>query len=580
MGYVIAGLLLIALSNIFEKVAIEVAALVVLLLLVLVGVIPEGHALSGFGNEAVWLVFGMMVVAEGIRQSGLLSKAADWLTHLAQGSSTRLRVGVAVMGAISGGLLESTAAVTAMLPVAATTARRARKPAASFYVAVALGTMAGGLMTLIGTSGNIVASAALVRLGQPALGFFELLPLGLGFLVVAVLYVALLGHRVGHDDEPDGLMNLRSYVGEVMVPTDSPLVGKRLKDITPFRHYGITVLEIFRARGQLAPGPDDVIMSGDRLLLAAPAEEHLRWKDIGGLEPVVEQTRRTDAAHFVGQAAEVMIPPGSPWLGRSPGRLHLRQQGVVLVALWRQGATVRRQLASTTLRVGDLLLIRAEPQVLNRLEANQTVVRAQDQASAMSHRVKPWTALAPLALFLGLAVTGVANLGVAALAGAALALVSGVLSPEEAYAAVEWRVPILLGAVLPIASAVSSTGLANTLAKDITGIAEGSILATVLLVYLAAALFTQVLSNIATAALMTPIAVGISHLGGLPSHALVVTILAALMMTPLSGAANKPALLVMARGSFRHRDYLKFGLMPSVLGALVTVVLVMKVWHP
>lgn len=580
MGYVIAGLLIIAATNLSERVAIEVAALGVLLLLVLAGVVPESRALSGFGNEAVWLVFGMMVVAEGIRQSGLVSRAADWLSHMAKGSSTRLRVGVTVMGAVAGGLLESTAAVTAMLPVASTTARRMQKPAASFYVALALGAMAGGLMTLIGTSGNIVASAALVRLGQPALGFFELLPLGVGFLVVAVLYVVVLGHRVGQADGQDGLMNLRSYVGEVSVPGDSPLVGKRLQDITLFRHYGITVLEIFRDRGQLAPGPTDVIMPGDRLLLAAPAEEHLRWKDIGGLEPVMERTRRTDTDRFVGQAAEVMIPPGSPWLGRSPGRLHLRQQGVVLVALWRQGATVRRHLASTALRVGDLLLIRTDPQVLVRLEANQTVVRAQDQASALSHRAHPWKALAPLALFLALALTGVANLGVAALAGAALALISGVLSPEEAYAAVEWRVPILLGAVLPIASAVSSTGLATVLARDITGLAEGSAIVTVVLIYLAAALFTQVLSNIATAAVMTPIAVGISHLAGLPSHALVVTILAALMMTPLSGAANKPALLVMARGSFRHRDYLKFGLMPSVMGAVVTIVLVMKVWHP
>lgn len=169
------------------------------------------------------------------------------------------------------------------------------------------------------------------------------------------------------------------------------------------------------------------------------------------------------------------------------------------------------------------------------------------------------------------------------MAAAALALMVAGLTPSEAYAAVEWRVPILLGAVLPMAAAVSTTGVAADVSRVIVGLTAGHPLATVIAVYLLAALLTQVLSNIAVAALMTPPVVSVGaalHFSTIGIDGLVATMLAALMMTPMSGTANKPALLVMARGSFRHRDYLRVGLIPSVAGAVAAVLVVMTVWRP
>ena len=581
--WLVLGIVVLGALNLSGRLPVEVAALAVLIALVAVGVVPVSRALDGFGNESVWLVAGMMIVAEGIRRSGLMTRLADGLSRMAANSPKRLSVGVVLLGTVAGGLLESTAAVVGTLPVVATAARRLRRPPEGLYVVLALGAMAGGLTTLIGTSGNVVANAALIGLGRPSLSFFALLPLGLAFFGVALIYVLVMGReldRLGGDDP----MNLKAYTGEVVVPESSPLVGQRLADIQVFRQLGVTVLQIFRrGRRAFSPGPDDRLVPGDRLLVVAPAPEHVRWREIGGLVPGEADEARDLTQSLAQGAAEVMIPPGSPWVGRTPVVLKLRQEGISLLALWRPGEAARRRLAITVLKAGDLLLLQAEPAVLERLQRTQTVVLAVSDEPVVVPTSRPVRALVPLALFLGLAIAGVANLGVDALAAAALALMITGLTPSEAYAAVEWRVPILLGAVLPMAAAVSTTGVAADVSRVIVGLTAGHPLATVLAVYLLAALLTQVLSNIAVAALLTPpvVAVGAAlHFSTIGIDGLVATMLAALMMTPMSGTANKPALLVMARGSFRHRDYLRVGLIPSVAGAVAAVVVVMAVWRP
>jgi di/tricarboxylate transporter len=577
MALVLGVLALIALANLTERVAIEVAALAGLLILVAFGVVPEQRALSGFSDTAVWLVVGMMVVAAGVRKSGLIARLADLLTRLAHGSPRRLKAGLTVAGAATGALLESTAAMTALIPVVGTTVSRIRRAPQPFYVALALGAMAGGLMTLIGTSGNIVADAALVRLGQRPLGFFELLPLGLGFLAVALTY-SLLARGDVAQAHAEHFFDVRHYVGEVRV-TPGPLVGKTLAEASLFRDHGIDVVEVERDGERFTPAAGDQLQANDRLLVSAPATEHLRWSDLGGLEPVGADITAADAERLAARAAEVMLPPESSWVGRSPRDLRLRQRGVQLLGIWRQGSAVRERPASITLRTGDLLLVTTTPEILSRFTATGDVVPVDHYEAPRSSPRRVVMALLPLALFLALAIPGIANLGVAALAGAALALVTGVLTPEEAYAAVEWRIAILLGAVLPVAASVSTSGLARTVALFVARYAGSSPLLTILAIFVLAGLLTQVVSNIATAAVLTPVAVQVAHATRVPSHALVVTLLAALMVTPLTGAANKPALLVMSEGVGR-RDYWTFGLIPSLAGTLVTVALVLAIWRP
>ncbi|MGC8487571.1 MAG: SLC13 family permease [Clostridia bacterium] len=569
-------LLLIAFANLTERLAIEVAMLAGLLVLVAFHVVPVNQALSGFSNEAVWLVVGMMIVAGGIRRSGLLDRLADVLTRFARGSPRRLRAGLTGAGALTGALLESTAAVTAMIPVVARTVRRLGAPARRYYTMLALGSMAGGLMTLIGTSGNIVANATLKRLGVAPLGFFELFPLGLAFFVVAVAY-AVAARDTGTDGT--GFLDVRQYAGEVMVPDQSPLAGRALLDLPLFRHYGISVLEITRGTRRFEPPASERLCVGDRLLVTAPASEHLRWGDLGGLKAVLPEEAVDDTERLADRATEVMLSPGSPWLGRTAVELRLRQQGVELIGLWRQGASVRGRLAETRMRAGDLLLLTAGPGVLDRLERNKVAVPLRDQERLDRPITQPWRALLPLVLFLVVGISGIANLGVAALAGATLALVLGVLTPQDAYQAVEWRVAILLGAVFPVARAVSTVGLSHTAAQVLAHMVAGAPLLAVIVVFLVGALFTQVLSNIATAALLTPVAVAIAGADHMRIHALVVTLLASLMMTPLTGTSNKPALLVMSQG-LRHRDYLRGGIAPSLAGLVVTAILVMVLWRP
>jgi di/tricarboxylate transporter len=574
------GLVAMGAVNLAGLVPVEVAGLALLLVLVGVGVIPADGALSGFGSEAVWLVTGMMMVGETIRLSGLVGGAADALTAAVRGSRRRLTMGLTVLGAVTGALLESTAAVTALLPVATTTARRVHAAPGRAYASLALGGMAGGLLTLIGTSGNIVANALLRKLTGVSLGFFTLLPLGLGFLAIGLVYAAWTTRAARGEEGAGHLVDLRHYVGEVQVPADSPWVGQALADIRVFRERDITVLRIFRGRSAFDAGPAVRVRAGDRLLVGAPAEDHLRWQDVPGLEAVGERRVQEDRERLLRQARELMLPPGSPWVGRTAEDLRLRQQHVELVAIWRQGSTLSHRIANQRLSVGDMLLVLAPADRLAELERNQTVVTVTERDAMVWPAPGRLWALLPLGVFLGLVLAAGVGLGVAALTGAVLALIIGRYPPQQIYRSVEWRVPLFIGAMLPVAGAVARTGLAARMAAEVVTVAGPHLGWVVMLVYIMAAGLTQILSNIATAAVMTPVAVDIAARLGVHPTGMVVAVLAALMMTPLTGTANKPALLIMARGALKHRDYLRWGLMPSLGGAVVAWVMVMALWWP
>jgi di/tricarboxylate transporter len=573
----VLGLLVLGGINLSGRVAVEVAALSLLLILVGVGVVPAGQALSGFGSEAVWLVVGMMLVAEGIRRSGLLARAADLVTSFSGTSARRLNLGMTLFGAVAGAVLESTAAVLSLLPVVATTARRMKAEPAGIYASLALGSMAGGLLTLIGTSGNIVAEAILREQRAPLLHFFTLLPLGLGFLGIGLLY-AFIPRR--GDATAVGFFDVRDYVGEVRVPSDSPLAGKSLVELKGLADRGVTVLRILRNGEAVTAGPSAVVEAGDRLLVRAVAEDHLRWGDFPGLAPVHQPAAQADREQFLQEVREAVVPPGSPWVGRTARDLRLRQEGVELVAVWRQGATLSGSPSALPLMAGDMLLLSASPARLQELERLQFLVHVSASDAITVPGRGRLLALVPLAVFLGLALLTPLNLGLSALAGGVLSLILGRHRPEQVYRAVEWRVPLFIGALLPIAHAVSETGLAAQMAGLLARAVGGSVGLMVLGVYLMAAILTQVLSNIATAAVMTPVALAVGRALDVSPLGLVVAVLAALMMTPLTGTANKPALLVMARGALRHRDYLRWGLLPSLAGGTLAWVLVMTTWWP
>ncbi|HVB09886.1 MAG TPA: SLC13 family permease, partial [Bacillota bacterium] len=540
------------------------------------GVLSVHQLLAGFGSEAVLLVGSMMAVAEGLRRVGATQRLARYLLRHAGGSERRARVVFTLTGAVLAALLETTAGTVSLLPMIARLGKDGPLRPQRLYLMGAIGAMAGGVVTLIGTSGNVVANGVLAGMGQPGFGFLELARLG-GFAVaIALLYALTLAGRLL--PRPSGvaldqaISALRAYVAEVRVQPDSRWAGRTLREAALRAEEGVDVLAILRDGQRRAdPGPDEQVLAGDVLLVTGPAAH------------VVGLTALPDAA-AVAPAAEGLIPPGSPWVGSTLANLRARAAGLRVLGIWRHGETLAGRLGNLRLSAGDVLLVRGDHEALLGLQTNGHIAWLNPVASAAEER-RPGSArrlgiaLAILAGFVAAAASGRVDLALASFAAAVAMVLGGTLEASGGYGAVQWKVLVLLAGVIPLGAAISATGLATTLARGLLAIGHhwgpGAALAGLCI---AATLLTQALSNVPAAAVMTPVAVRLALGSGLSVKAAVAAMLVAVLCTPLSGLASKPAILVREAGGYRSADYLRIGLPFSIACVAAAVLLAPWLW--
>lgn len=557
---------------------IDVIGALVWLALAVGRVLPIPSLLAGFGSEAVVLVASMMAVAEALRRVGATERLGTWLIARIRGdgrhapAERRARLALTLAGATLAALLESTAGTISLLPIIASLGKRGESRPQRLYLVGALGAMAGGTLTLIGTSGNLVAQGVLARLHQPGFGFFELARLGLPIVVVAALYGYLLAGRllprargVALDQ---AISALRAYVTEVRVTPDSRWAGRTLREAALRQTEGVDVLAIVRqGRRQTDPGPDERLLAGDILVVT------------GGAEAVAELAAVPETPEIT-PTAEGLIPPGSPWVGATLASLRARAAGVRVLGIWRHGQTLTGRLANIRLAAGDVLLARGDRDALGQLQGYGHVAWLNPvEGGGRVPRRRLLGALGVLAAFFVAAASGRVDLALASFAAAVALVLSGSLDAAGGYAAIQWKVLILLAGVIPLGQAISRTGLAAALAGLLLRLSHlwGPAAALAALCVLTA-LLTQALSNLATAAVMTPVAVQLAAGAGLSVKACVAAILVAALCTPLTALASKPAILVQDAGGYRTADYLRVGLPFSCACLAVAVALAPLLW--
>lgn len=538
-------------------------------------VLPVRDLLGGFGSEAVILVGAMMAVAEGLRRSGVTRRVGRWLLQVAGHSERRAGIVFLLAGAVFAAVLETTAATVALLPMIARLGSRSPLKPQRLYLLGALGAMAGGVLTLIGTSGNLVANGVLATLHQRGFGFLELAGLGLPLVVLATAYTVglakwVLPHPSGLALE-EAIEAFRAYATEVRVNDDSPWVGRTLREAGP-RLVGLDVLVVIRGGRRIEdPGPETRLHAGDVLIVSGHAT------DVAGLTALGEAPEMLPTA-------EGLIPPDSSWVGSTLAGLRARATGLRVLGIWRHGRTLAGPLGNTRLMAGDVLLARGDRQALGLLQSSGHVawlnpVDAVGLDPGAGFDRRGLFAVGVLVAFVAAAASGALDLALAAFTAAVALVVGRCLEPAQGYAAVQWKVLVLLAGVIPLGQAISQTGLAEVLAAGLGQLARfGGAHAALAGLCLAATLLTQVLSNVPATAVLTPVAVQMATNTGLSPKACVAAVLACVLCTPLTGMASKPTILVREAGGYRLGDYLRFGAPFAVLAVAAAVILPPLLW--
>lgn len=584
-AWLVLGILVLVLAALIRDWASPAAVMLSAMVAVLVaGVVEPEQALAGFSNPAPITVAALYVLARAVEKTGALTP----IVRAMLGSGTDMRAGLARLTlpvGVSSAFLNNTPIVAMLLPqVRAWCDERGFSPS-KFLMPLSFAALLGGVVTVIGTSTNIVVSGLLEEAGLGAIGFFELAGVGLPIAVIgAVLIVALAPIVLPSRREPraDLAVESRDFVIEMVVDAEGPLDGRPVEE-AGLRHLSSVFLATIERRGELITpvGPQEVLRGDDRLRFVGAVRDVVDLPAIRGLTPEADD-HVLDLDTTTARYYEAVLGANSPLVGTTLKKAGFRQkyQGVVM-AIHRAGRSVEAKLGEVPIRVGDTLLILSD-QGFGRRWGDRSDFLVVSQRGAIP-KVN-----GPKAIVVGVVVVGIigsASSGLlpilhASLLGAIALVAARVLTPNEAKDAVDFDVIVLIASAFGVAAALQESGLAAVLAEGSVsataaigsrGILAGVVVATVLL--------TGLITNNAAALLMFPIAIATAQQAGLDPRGFAIAIAVAASVDFLTPIGYQTNTMVYGPGGYRFGDYARLGA-PITASVLVVLVALVPVFWP
>ncbi|MFC7229287.1 SLC13 family permease [Salinirubellus salinus] len=572
-----------------EPVPIDVTAIGIMVALMVLGTdgplnltqISASEGLSGFSSSATLTVLAMFILSAGVQRTGIVQMLGARVARFTKESVSRqLGATMGLVGPISG-FINNTAAVAILLPMVTDLAHEGKTSPSKLLIPLSYASMFGGMLTVIGTSTNILASDIFARIQGRPFSMFEFTALGALVSVFGVVYLLTVGRyllpeRIRAEDDLTEEFGMADYLTEVVVREDSPLVGQTIQTGLEETDFDVDLVQLIRGNQVfLEPLAPKVIQAGDVFAVRTDRDTLVDLIDAEGLDlvsDVIVDEAELEQAEGGQNLVEVVVAPGSSLAGESLASTNFRQRyDATVLALRRGGEVIRQRMDRLQLRVGDTLLVQATSDSIERLNTNRNFIVAQEVQRPDFQKSKIPVAVGIVAAVVGVAALNILPIVVSALAGSVAMVVTGCLKPTEVYDSIQWDVIFLLAGVIPLGIAMEETGGADFIADLVVGSAGSlPLLGVVAVLYLVTALLTNVISNNASVVLMIPVAFETAlQVGGDPfAFVLAVTFAASTaFMTPVGYQTN---LFVYGPGGYRFTDYVKVGTPLQLVFAAVT----------
>ncbi|HWV44373.1 SLC13 family permease [Pseudorhodoplanes sp.] len=583
---ILAFAILIAMMALFVwgRLRFDMVAVLALLAGLAAGIVPYDKAFSGFSDDIVIIVASALVVSAAVARSGVIETAlrpiAPWLNT----PTIQVFVLTAVVAALSG-FVKNIGALAMMMPVAFQLARKTNTPPSAMLMPMAFASLLGGIVTLVGTSPNIIVSRVREEIIGAPFGMFDFTPVGALLAIGGVAFLAfgwrLLPERKGAATM-DAAFNLEGYSTEVLIPDESELDGKTVKDLEALGDGEVEVVAILGQRArQSQPSPTTTLHGGDTLILRG---------EPGALERVVGSAKLQLGSDPVRKEPdtpsddigimEAIVTPDSPLVGNTAARMRLYDQyRVDLLAVSRAGRRISRQLRSIRFLEGDVILLRGDLNAMPETLGELRLLPLAERGLALGQGRRGYIPVIILAVAMLSVALHLVPVAIAFFAAAALIVLLKAISLREAYDAIEWPILVMLAALIPLSDSLRTTGGTDVIAGWLSA-AAGALppLGTLALIMLAALAVTPFLNNAATVLVMGPIAATFaSNLGLSPDPFLMAVAIGAAcdFLTPIGHQSNT---LVMGAGGYRFTDYWKLGLPLSIYVVLAGVPLIALFW--
>jgi len=560
----------------------DLVAVLALLASIAAGTVPAKAAFSGFSDDIVIIVASALVVSAAIARSGVIETLLARPMARAGALRWQLLLLVGAVAALSA-LVKNIGALAMLMPAALRMAKKSGASPSAFLMPMSFASLLGGLVTLVGTSPNIIVSRVREQISGQPFGMFDYTPVGLGLVAAGILFLSVGYQLIPKERRAPPTMgealNIADYTTQAAIPADSPAIGQDASAFEAANDGDIEVAGVMR--GGRTPPAGSALAQGDTLILKGDPDALERAIAAGGL--ALEGQHRsvvTDAAAEDVGVIEAVVTADSLLAGRTAAQIGLHERhGVNLLAVARQGRRMSQMLRDMRLRAGDVVVLQGPLERLPEQLAQLGCLPLAERPLRLGGVRRGIVPVVILACAMGLTLAGIAPVAVAFFGAAALVMLSGALPPREAYDHIDWPILVMLGALIPVSEALHATGVTAIMAAWLSA-AAGPLppWGAVALIMAAAMAVTPFLNNAATVLVMAPVAAAFAQNLGMRPEAFLMAVAVGAgsdFLTPIGHQCNT---LVWGPGGYRFGDYARLGAPLSMLVLAVGVPLILMTW--